>query len=183
MKRCTVLVLLVLMLLAPSSAVAEKGLFLRLGLGPGVTVGSTSPNVAPALAGKDHAIGYGFTETLAVQVTDFGALVRRKVGEYDYMNLDGFGLGCTVFLPRGTLVSASAGYGQVTFAGNWWEPTGANKDVGLAVNASLKREWFFTRRVALAVGAQASFFRTFGERYTLFNLSLVGSMAFYLTPN
>lgn len=183
MKHRAKILLPLLLLVAPTSAVAREGLSLRFGLGPGIAVGATTiTGAALALAAKDHAIGYGITDGFAVQLTDFGALVRKRVGEFNYLNLDAFGLGGTVFLPGDTLVSVSAGYGQATFARKWWEPTGANKDEGLAINASVRKEWSASSRWTLGAGAQASFFRTFGADYTFINLSLVGSVSFYLTP-
>ncbi len=183
MMRGTDVLLPLLLLLAPTSAEAREGLFLRLGLGPGLAVETGAINGAGlALAAKDHAIGWGITDKFAVQLAECGALVRRRVGEFDYLNLDGFVLGGTVFLPHSALVSVAAGYGQVAFAHNWWEATGTKKDEGLAVNAVARREWYFARRWALGLGAQAAFFRTFRMDYTFFNFSVVGSVTFYLTP-
>jgi hypothetical protein len=175
--------LLLLLLVAPGAASAREGLFARFSLGPGVAA-ETAPvqGMGLVLGGKDHAIGYGITERFAVQVADFGGLVRKKGGAYDYLNLDGLGLGGTVFLPRGTLVSLSAGYGQVAFARNWWEATGADKDEGVAAAASVRKEWLFAKRWSLGAGAVATFFRTFSADYTFFTLSLAGSVTFYLTP-
>lgn len=183
MSHGTRLLVFSLLLVAPTAANAREGLFLRFSLGPGVTMeASAIDGPGLALPAKDHAIGYGVTESFAVQFADFGALVHKQVGEFSYMNLDGLGLGGVLFLPRSTQVSLSAGYGQVTFARNWWEATGTNKDDGLAVSATLRKEWPFASRWALGVGALASFFRTFGEDYTFFDLSVVGSLSFYLTP-
>jgi hypothetical protein len=71
---------------------------------------------------------------------------------------------------------------MLVFDRKWWEATGANKDDGLAVSATVRKEWPFARRWALGVGAMASFFRTLGEGYTFFTLSIVSSLSFYLTP-
>ena len=172
-----------LLLLVPASASAREGLFLRLALGPGVAVEASRPAGARfALAAKDHAIGYGFTDRFAVQVADFGALVRRKVGTFDYVNLDGLGPGLTVCGPRNTLVSIAAGYGAVTFAHKWAEATGTHKDEGFAIGASLRREWPVARRCALGFGTQACSFRSFGDDYTFFVLSVEGSMSLYWVP-
>lgn len=170
-------------LVAPTSVAAQKGLFVRFAVGPGVSVGTASiKGTSPVLVTKDHALGYGITDRFAVQVADFGGLIRKKVADHDYINLDGLGLGCTVSLPGGTLVSLSAGRGQVTFAHRWWEATGDGKDEGVAITASVRREWLIARRWALGVGAPASFVRTSGDDYTFFNVGIVGSLSFYLTP-
>jgi len=183
MTRCRGVLVLSLLLIAPTSAAAQRGLFLRFAVGPGVSVGAASiKGTALALVAKDHALGYGVTDRFAVQVADFGALIRKRVGEYDYINLDGLGLGCAVLLPHSTLVSLSAGYGRVTFAHHWWTATGSAKDDGVAVVASVRREWPIARRWALGIGAPVSFFRTSGDDYTFFDLSLVGSVSFHLTP-
>lgn len=183
MMRCRESLALLLLLAAPMPVAAQRGLFVRFAVGPGVSVGTASVRgTAPVLVTKDHALGYGITDRLAVQVADFGGLIRKKVGDHEYLNLDGLGLGCTLFLPHGTLVSLSAGHGQVTFAHHWWEATGDGKDEGVAVVASVRREWLVAKRWALGVGAPASFFRTSGDDYTYFNVGIVGSLSFYLTP-
>ena len=168
---------------APIPVAAQQGLFARFAVGPGVSVGTASiKGTSPVLVTKDHALGYGITDRFAVHEADFGGLIRKKVGDYEYINLDGLGLGCTVFLPHSTLVSLSAGHGQVTFAHHWWEATGDGKNEGVAVIASVRREWLIARRWALGVGAPATFFRTSGDDYTFFNVGIVGSLSFYLTP-
>ena len=181
MTRFKAVLPLVLLLAVPTSAVAQEGLFLRFGLGPGVALETNAIHgnglVMPA---KDHAIGYFLTRRFAVHLADFGGLVHEKVGKYDYVNLDGLGLGCTARLSSNALVSVAVGRGQVAFAENWWEATGSDKDDGLAVNASLRREWPVSGRWALGVGTQASLFRSFDADYTFFAVSAVGSVSFHL---
>ncbi len=162
---------------------AREGLFVRFGLGSGLVVGASGiTGEGLGLPIKNHAIGYGIADKFAVQIAEFGGLVHKKVGEFDYQNLDGFGLGA-VFSTRGLLFSVAAGYGQVAFAREWLEATGTNKDEGFGFNASVMKEWPVSGRFALGAGSQAFVFHTTGEKYTLFNVGLLGSLTFYLKRN
>jgi len=172
-----------LLLLLPATARARPGLFLRLGLGPGIAVETAQIHGAGlALVSKEHQIGYGFTDDFALWVGEIGALIQQKVGTYDYVNVDGIVLGGTIFMPHDILVSPSAGYGRVAFAKEWTEPMGDNLDDGLAFGLSAKREWYLGSYFAVAAGVVSTYFQTFHDDYTYFTFSAVLLAAFYLTP-
>lgn len=180
LKQATYL-LAVFLLAAPTAGMAREGLFVRFSLGPGIIVGMNAIK-GEGLAGpaKDHAIGYGVSDGFAVQVADFGGVLHKQVGEFKMQNLDGLGLGAVMALERDLMVSLGAGYGQVAFARNWRDPIGVNIEGGLAVTASVRKEWPVGKRWAVGAGPQVFLFRTFGKDYELFGASLMGSVTFYL---
>mgnify|MGYP001365211087 CR=1 FL=1 len=183
MKRVAPLILISIFLLLTGTAQAREGFFLRLGIGPGLAVESSQiKGTGLALVAKEHQIGYGITDRYALWIGEIGALIKQKVGTYDYVNVDGIVVGGTVTLPHDFLISISAGYARVAFAQKWTEPMGDNLDDGLALGLSAKHEWAMGSRFALSTGVVAGFYRTFKDNYTYFTFSAVLSLAFYLTP-
>ncbi len=79
---------------------AQEGPFLRFSLGPGVLTEYTSINESGfTYAAKNHAIGWGFKDKYAVYYSEFGAFTKKDIGEeYQFINLDAYGLGLFVFL-------------------------------------------------------------------------------------
>lgn len=168
---------------AAAPAAAQRGLFVRFALGPGAAAeASVLHGGMPALAAKNHAIGYGLTDRFAVQLAEYGGLYRKTVGAYRYINVDVTALGATWFLPGDVNVSLAAGYGQVAFARHWYTPVGENRDGGLALAAAIRKEWPLAPHWTVGVGLPAYAVRTFDRGYTFVGLAAVGTVSFYLSP-
>ena len=100
-----------------TSVSAQKGLFIKFSLGPGYTTEySNINNSGFSIATKNHAIGWGITDKFAVQFGEFGGLSKQKVGEYNYINLDAFGLGFSYRTPVDIKISVLGAYSMVSFA-------------------------------------------------------------------
>ncbi len=73
---------------------AQEGLFVKFSLGQGYTREySKITDSGLSIATKNHAVGWGISDKFAIQIGEFGGLNKLKVGEYNYINLDAFGLG------------------------------------------------------------------------------------------
>ena len=117
---------------------AHDGFFIRFSVGPDYYWEQATLNESGfATPAKNHALGWGFHEKYALQISDFGGLIKNSVGKYNYINLDALGLGFTYYLPYQTSVTFSIGQGNVTFAKDWWEITNDGKESGYALNLSL----------------------------------------------
>ncbi len=130
---------------------------------------------------KNHAIGWCFDKKYALFINDFGGLTKKKVGEYNYINLDAFGFGFTYRTPSNIKLSLSVAYGMVSFAHNWWEATGDNKGNGYAVNLSLDKEWLIAKHWGIGVGPQVFFLKANNTGYKFMNFSLNGFVVFYFS--
>lgn len=108
---CNQLVLLIcLIIFSTTYANAQKGLFVKFSLGPGYTTEySTINGSGISIATKNHAIGWGITDKFAIQIGEFGGLNKLKVGEYNYINLDAFGLGFSYRTPIDIKISFFGG--------------------------------------------------------------------------
>ncbi len=139
--RFKALVLMMTICFASENIWAHDGLYIRFSLGTGYyaerSVLHESGFTTPA---KNHALGWGFLDKFAVQISDFGGLIRNEVGDYNYINLDALGLGLVYNMPYHTYFTVSGGAGTVAFAEDWWEPTGQGKEKGMALNLTLGRE-------------------------------------------
>jgi hypothetical protein len=181
--RPTNLLVALILFIPALRAEARDGLFIRFSLGPGYYAERSglheSGFMTPA---KNHAIGWGFHQKYALQISDFGGLIKNTVGEYHYINLDALGLGLTYFLPLHTSATLSMGQGKVTFARNWWEVTDDGKETGYAVNLSLDKEWFISKRWGAGIGAHGFLFKTRKIEYTFVQFGMNGTITFHLTP-
>lgn len=162
---------------------AHDGIFVRFSIGLGYyteqSILNESGFTTPA---KNHALGWAFHEKAAIQISDFGGLIKNRVGEYDYINLDALGLGLVYYTPFNTSVTISAAQGKVTFARNWWEITDDGEQTGYAINLSLDKEWFIARKWGAGIGAHGFFFKTRGIEYEFIQFGLTGSITYYFKP-
>jgi len=134
---------------------------------------------------KNHGLGLGFGGKYAVFIADFGGLIRlnKESEDYNYTNLDAFGLGITYFAPLGINISVAAGYGMVSFAHNWWEATGDDKGDGYAINVNLEKEWVISKSTCIGLGPQIFFLKTMPpSSHSFLNVSMNVFAAFYLNP-
>ena len=116
LTQCYKLILLFSIIFFSNANVkAQKGLFMKLSLGPGYTM-EYSGNIGSGFTiTKNHAIGWGITDKFAVHIGEFGSLVWQKVGDYNYINLDAFGLGFCYRTPIGIKISILGAYSKVSF--------------------------------------------------------------------
>ena len=70
----------------------------------------------------------------------------------------------------------------MSFAHKWSEATGDAVDNGIGINMSVDKEWFIAKRWGIRVGPQVFWLNTKETGYNFFNVSLNGSVVFYLTP-
>ena len=162
---------------------AHEGIFLKFSIGPGFMTEVSSINGSGLIIGaKNHAIGWCVNEKLALFIGEFGGLIKEKVGEYNYINLDAFGPGFTYYALSNIQVSVSGGYSQAAFAQEWTEATGDVKGKGYGINMSVEKEWMASKRVGLGTGAQAFYIKTQNTDFEFINFSLKGMVTFYLTP-
>lgn len=163
---------------------AQNGLFIKFSIGSGYTTEYSNINSSGfSIVTKNHAIGWGITDKFAIQIGEFGGLNKLKVGNYDYINLDVFGLGFSYLTPVDIKVSVMGGYSFVRFAKNWKEGGGDDGGNGYGINMSIDKEWFIAKKWGLRVGPQLFWLKTTDTEYKFFNVSLNGSFVFYLTPH
>ena len=166
-----------------SSLFAQKGLFIKFSLGSGYTNEYSTINSSGfSIATKNHAIGWGITDKFAVQIGEFGGLNKQKVGDYNFINLDAFGLGFSYRTPIDIKISVLGAYSKVSFAEKWSEASGDDGGNGYGLNMSIDKEWFLAKRWGIRVGPQIFWLKTMETDYTFFNVSLNGSVVFYLKP-
>ena len=166
-----------------SAVQAQKGLFAKFSIGPGVTMEySNINNTGFAIVTKNHAIGWGITDKFALQIGEFGGLNKQMAGAYNYINLDAFGLGFCYRMPGDLKVSVLGAYSMVTFAKKWSESFGQDGGHGYGLNMSIDKEWFVAKRWGIRVGPQLYWLKTIKTDYKFFNVSINGSLVFYLTP-
>ena len=162
---------------------AQEGLFVKFSLGPGYTREYSNINDSGlSIATKNHAIGWGITEKFAVQIGEFGGLNKVKVGEYNYINLDAVGLGFSYRTPQDIKISVLGALSKVSLAKEWSEPFGDDGGTGYGINMSIDKEWFVAKRWGLRIGPQLFWLKIIETDYTFSNVSINGSVVFYLTP-
>jgi len=162
---------------------AREGLFIKFSLGPGYTTEYSNINSSDfAIATKNHAIGWGITDKFALHIGEFGGLVKQKVGDYNYINLDAFGLGFSYMTPIDIRLSFLGAYSKVSFAKEWSQAFGDDGGNGYGINMSIDKEWLVAKRWGIMVGPQLFWLKTMETDYKFFNVSLNGSVIFYLTP-
>ena len=166
-----------------SSIFAQKGLFIKFSLGPGYTTEYSNINGSGfSIATKNHAIGWGITDKFALQIGEFGGLIKQEVGDYNYINLDAYGMGFSYRTPIDLKISVLGAYSKVSFAKKWSESTGDDGGNGYGFNMSIDKEWFIAKRWGIRLGPQLFWMKTMETDYKFFNVSLNGSVVFYLTP-
>ena len=162
---------------------AQKGLLVKLSVGSGFTTEYSNINSNGfSLVTKNHAIGWGITDKFALQIGEFGGLNKQKVGDYNYINLDAFGLGFSYRTPIGIKISVLGAYSMVSFAQKWSDAFGKDGGNGYGINMSIDKEWFIAKRWGIRLGPQLFWLKTSKTDYRFFNASLNGSLVFYLTP-
>ncbi len=109
-------------------------------------------------------------------------MIKQKVGDYNYINLDAFGVGFTYKTPTNIKISVLGVYSKVSFAKKWHEPSGDDGGNGYGVNMSIDKEWLIAKRWGIQLGPQLFWLKTNKTNYQFFNVSLNGSLVFYLTP-
>ncbi len=179
--RMAVLIFLVFFSLAESHA--QKGLFVKISMGSGYIQENTGLKKAGwSLVTKNHAIGYGITDKFALQVGELGGLVKMKVKEYDFVNINGFGVGFNYRIRKDINWSVLGASGSVAFAKKWTDPSGDSAGKGYGFNMSLDKEWFLGNRWGLRLGPHFFWFKTTDSSYQFFDAGLNASVVFYLTP-
>lgn len=182
-KNYKISILFALLIFININVNAQDGLFIKFSLGPGITTEYSKINSSGfAIATKNHAIGWGFSDDFAIQIGEFGSLNKQSVGDYKYINLDAFGIGFSYKFENELKISMLGAYTKVSFAHNWWEAGGDDGGSGFGMNISLDKEWFISKRWGLRVGPQIFWLKTNDTGYKFFNASLNGSIVFYLNP-
>jgi len=162
---------------------AQKGFFIKFSLGPGYTTEYSGINGSGvSLVTKNHAIGWGLTDKFALQVGEFGGLIKQEVEDYNYINLDAFGLGFCYRAPLDIKISVLGAYSKVSFAEKWSQALGDAGGNGYGINMSLEKEWFIAKRWGIGLGPQLFWLKTNDTDYKFLNISINGSVVFYLTP-
>jgi len=181
--RYNILLVVLILLIPGRDAVAQEGLYVRFSVGTGYyaehSVLDDSGFTTPA---KNHALGWGLNERFGLQISDFGALIKQKVGDYDYMNLDALGLGLSYYIRPDTYLCLSGGYGKVTLAHDWTQIMNDGRQEGLALSLTLNREWLLSKRWSIGLGAQGFYFKTRNIQYEFTHLGLTGAISHYFTP-
>ena len=160
---------------------AQKGPFVRFSLGPGFfNEYSTINGSGFTYAAKNHAIGWGFNDKYAVYFSEFGAFSRKDIGvNYQFINLDAYGLGLAYNTENNISFHASGAYGTVHFSDSWKEQGDFIQD-GYAIAFGIDKKWALSKRFELGMGPLMSFFKT--TNYTFTNFSLNFWLDFYLFP-
>jgi len=158
---------------------AQKGPFVRLSLGAGVMKEYSLINEAGfAMVTKNHAIGWGFQDKYAVSFSEFGAFIRKDIGmDYQYINLDAYGLGLAYRTPNNINFHISGAYGTVHFSDNWKKQGDFIED-GYALSLGIDKKWLLTDRIDLGVGPHMFFLTT--ENHTFSNFSINFWLDFHL---
>jgi hypothetical protein len=166
-----------------SNVKAQKGLFAKFSIGPGFTTEFSNINSNGfSVVTKNHAIGWGITDKFAIQIGEFGGLNKQKFGDYNYINLDAFGLGFSYRTPVDIKISVLGAYSMVSLAKEWSQSFGDDGGNGFGLNMSIDKEWFVAKRWGIRLGPQFFWLKTTDTDYKFFNVSINGSLVFYLTP-
>jgi hypothetical protein len=162
---------------------AREGLFVKMSVGPGLMLENSRINGSGfTIVTKNHAIGWGFNKKYALFIGEFGGLINKKVGEYNFINLDAFGVGLSYNTPLNVRVSVMGAYSMVSLAHNWWEATGINDGNGFGINFSVEKEWIIAKRWGVGIGPQVFYLKTMETDYQFINFSINFMGTFYLTP-
>jgi hypothetical protein len=180
--RCTI-ILYCFLFLSVSNVNAQKGLYAKFSIGPGFTTEYSNINSNGfSVVTKNHAIGWGITDKFAIQIGEFGGLNKQKFGDYNYINLDAFGLGFSYRTPVDIKISVLGAYSMVSLAKEWSQSFGDDCGNGFGLNMSIDKEWLVAKRWGIRLGPQFYWLKTIDTDYKFFNVSINGSLVFYLTP-
>ncbi len=181
--------LLFFMVVLVNQVLAQKGPYLKLSLGPGLSIeNSYIKSNGFAVMTKNHALGWGISDKFALQFGEFGGLIKQKVGEYDYINIDPFGLGFSYRFSNAYVVSVMGAYGKISLARKWTEATGTKIAKGGGANISVDKEWVFAKHWAFRAGPQIYWFQASPidsaaiDKFNFFTASFNVSLLYYLTP-
>ena len=180
---CNKLLLLIcFILLLTTYAEAQKGPFLRFSLGPGFMKEYSTINESGfTIATKNHAIGWGFKDKYAVSFSEFGAFIKKDIGEeYQYINLDAYGLGIAYRTQSNINFHISGAYGTVHFSDSWKKQGDLIEDDGYAIALGIDKKWLLSKRIDLGVGPHTFFLKTKNHTFTNFGLNFW--LDFYLFP-
>ena len=178
---CKLTFLLGIVFFSTTNVKAQNGPFLRFSLGPGfLTEFSTINGSGFTYSAKNHAIGWGFNDKYAVYFSDFGAFSRKDIGvNYQFINLDAYGLGLAYNTENNISFHASGAYGTVHFSDSWKGQGDFIQD-GYAIAFGIDKKWALSKRFELGIGPLMSFFKT--TNYTFTNFSFNFWLDFYLSP-
>ena len=178
---CKLVFILCIIFFSTTNVEAQKGPFLRFSLGPGVMKEYNTINeIGLTIITKNHAIGWGFKNKYAVSFNDFGAFIRKDIGEeYQYINLDAYGLELAYRTQSNINFHVSGGYGTVHFSDSWKKQGDFIED-GYAVSFGIDKKWVLSERFDLGVGPHTFFLKT--NNYTFTNFSINFWLDFYLFP-
>jgi hypothetical protein len=170
-----------LIFISSINIMAQKGPFLRFSLGPGIMKEYSTINESGfTIVTKNHSIGWGFEDKYAVSFSEFGAFIRKDIGEkYQYINLDAYGIGLAYRTPGNINFHLSGAYGTVHFSDSW-NKQGDYMEDGYAVGFGIDKKWLISKRIDLGVGPHTFFLQT--NNYTFTNFSLNFWLDFYLFP-
>ncbi len=181
--RKNVLFALCLLCFTITNIEAQEGLFIKMSVGPGLMIENSNINGSGfTIVTKNHAIGWGFNEKSALFIGEFGGLINKKVREYNFINLDAFGVGFSYYTPFHLRASVMGGYGTVSLAHDWKEPSGVKDGKGFGLNLSVEKEWIIAKRWGVGIGTQAFYLKTLDTDYQFINFSINLVGTFYLTP-
>ncbi|MCJ7800985.1 MAG: hypothetical protein MUP82_01355 [Candidatus Marinimicrobia bacterium] len=177
--RYKLLFLLGMIFVSTTCIEAQNGPFLRFSLGPGVMREySTINEPGFTIVSKNHAIGWGFNNKYAVYYSEFGAWISKDIGEeYQYINLDAYGLGLAYRTQRKINFYVSGAYGTVYFSDSW-KKQGDYIEDGYALALGVDKKWELSNRFDLGAGPLLSYFKT--TNYTFTNFSVNFWLDFYL---
>jgi len=160
---------------------AQNGPFLRFSLGPGFMKEYSTINKAGfTIATKNHAIGWGFKDKYAVSISEFGAFIRKNIGEeYQYINFDAYGLGFAYRTKSNINFHVSGAYGTVHFSDSW-KKQGDFMEDGYAIALGVDKKWVLSKRFDIGAGPHTFLLKT--TKYTFTNFSINFWLDFYLFP-
>ncbi len=175
------LILICFILFSTNYVEAQKGPFIRFSIGPGfMKEYSTIKENGFSIVTKNHAIGWGINGKYAVCFSEFGALIRKDIGEeYQYIMLNGFGLGFAYRTKRNINYHVSGGYGSVHFSDDWKKADNFIED-GYAVALGVDKKWVLSKKFDLGVGPCTFLVKT--PNYTFTDISVNFVLDFYLFP-
>ena len=161
-------------------AAAQDGLFIRLSIGPGYTYEAAKEHAsALAIANKNHVVGWNFNDKFGFYVGEFGSLNKMIISDYDYINLDAFGIGFLYRFSENYIAYVTGAFGMVSFAKDWTEPMGDDGGSGYGIAVAIAKEWVFRNNWAFSLGPQCYFIRTVDTEYQFFSTSFNLGISYY----
>ncbi len=176
-------VLFFMIILSTFIAKAQKGLHVKLSLGTGFTTEYSGINkLGLSIVTKNHTVGWGITENFGLHIGELGSLNKIETEGYQYINTDGFGVGFSCRIAMGVKISTLIAYSKVSYEEKWWTTDGEVRGKGIGANLSLDKEWFVAKRWGVRLGPHVYWVKTHDAEYEFFNISINGSIVFYLNP-